>query len=43
MGKRDEKVLCEFLDKHYKKMPKTMLRYAIERLDEKKKDIYMKK
>ena len=33
----------EFLKKHYKKMPRTMLRYAIERFDEKKKKEYMKK
>jgi len=33
----------EFLKKHYKTMPRTMLRYAIERFDEKKKKEYMKK
>ncbi|HLC61822.1 MAG TPA: DNA alkylation repair protein [Candidatus Nanoarchaeia archaeon] len=43
MGKRDEKVLIKFLNKNYKKMPRTMLRYAIERLDEKKKGRYMNK
>lgn len=42
MGKRDEKVLIKFLDKNYKKMPRTMLRYAIERLDDKRKGYYMK-
>jgi 3-methyladenine DNA glycosylase AlkD len=31
----------EFLKKHRKKMPRTMLRYAIERFDEKKKKFYM--
>ena len=41
MGKRNEKSLFKFLDKHYKAMPRTMLRYAIERLDEKKKEVYM--
>ena len=43
MGKRDEKALIKFLDKNYKKMPRTMLRYAIERLDEKRKLIYMER
>jgi 3-methyladenine DNA glycosylase AlkD len=33
-GKRDEKVLRKFLDQFVKKMPRTMLRYAIERFDE---------
>ena len=31
----------EFLKKYHKKMPRTMLRYAIERFDEKKKKFYM--
>jgi 3-methyladenine DNA glycosylase AlkD len=33
----------KFLRKHYKTMPRTMLRYAIERFDEKKKIFYMRK
>lgn len=33
----------KFLKKHYKTMPRTMLRYAIERFDEKKRKFYMKK
>jgi len=33
----------EFLNKYYKKMPRTMLRYAIERFSNKKKKFYMKK
>lgn len=32
-----------FLDKHYRKMPRTMLRYAIERLEQNSRDFYMKK
>jgi 3-methyladenine DNA glycosylase AlkD len=34
VGKKDRSVLEEFLLEHYKKMPRTMLRYAIERLPE---------
>ena len=40
-GKRDEKILTAFLDMHSKRMPRTMLRYAIERLPEKLKKHYM--
>ena len=32
----------EFLKKHYKKMPRTMLRYAIERFEETKRQSYLK-
>lgn len=32
----------EFLKKHYKKMPRTMLRYAIEKFDETKRQTYLK-
>ena len=31
VGKRDRKTLDAFLKKHYRTMPRTMLRYAIER------------
>jgi len=34
MGKKDEAQLIKFLDTNGKKMPRTMLRYAIEQLDE---------
>ncbi len=43
VGKRDQDVEEEFLIKHYKKMPRTMLRYSIEKFDNNKKEIYMKK
>ncbi len=42
-GKMDLSVLKEFLDKHHKKMPRTMLRYSIEKLDESDKLKYMSK
>ena len=32
----------EFLKKHYKEMPRTMLRYAIERFPESKRQRYLK-
>lgn len=41
MGKRDEAELTTFLNKHYKKMPRTMLRYAIERFDEETRQAYL--
>lgn len=42
MGKRlSEKELTDFLDKHYREMPRTALRYAIERLPEKKRRYYL--
>jgi 3-methyladenine DNA glycosylase AlkD len=42
VGKRNATVEDAFLDKHYRVMPRTMLRYAIERLPERKKRRYMK-
>ncbi len=43
VGKKDEKVLTQFLDKHKKKMPRTTLRYAIERFSENKRQKYLQK
>lgn len=43
VGKRDEKVLTGFLDRHLADMPRTALRYAIERLPEGKRKRYMAK
>lgn len=41
IGKRDLKSEEEFLKQHYKKMPRTMLRYAIEKFPEKKRLAYL--
>ena len=42
VGKRDRKKLENFLKRHYKKMPRTMLRYAIERFEEGKRKMYLR-
>jgi 3-methyladenine DNA glycosylase AlkD len=42
VGKRDAGAEEAFLDKYSGTMPRTMLRYAIERLPESKKRRYMK-
>lgn len=41
--KTDKKILLAFLNKNYKKMPRTMLRYSIERLSSDEKLFFMKK
>jgi 3-methyladenine DNA glycosylase AlkD len=41
VGKRDEKILKDFLKKYYRDMPRTMLRYAIEKFDEKTRKKYL--
>lgn len=43
VGKRDQKIEEEFLKKYYKKMPRTMLRYAIEKFEENKRQFYLKR
>jgi 3-methyladenine DNA glycosylase AlkD len=43
MGKREQHELINFLNKHYKTMPRTMLRYSIERLSEKVRKDYLTK
>jgi 3-methyladenine DNA glycosylase AlkD len=42
VGKRDLSVEEEFLKDHYRKIPRTMLRYVIERFPEPKRQAYLK-
>jgi 3-methyladenine DNA glycosylase AlkD len=42
LGKKDQKTEEEFLKKHCLQMPRTMLRYAIEKFEEKKRQAYLK-
>ncbi len=42
-GKKDKTVLIGFLDRYYKEMPRTMLRYSIEKLTSEERAYYMKK
>ena len=42
IGKKDKKVLEGFLKKHYKQMPRTMLRYSIERFEENLRQKYLR-
>ena len=41
IGKKDRSALETFLLEHYQKMPRTMLRYAIERLPEERRRFYL--
>lgn len=42
VGKKDYDVLYNFLLEHYKEMPRTMLRYAIEKFDSKTREMFLK-
>ncbi|HEX6066710.1 MAG TPA: DNA alkylation repair protein, partial [Longimicrobiales bacterium] len=41
VGNKDREVLIGFLDEHYRNMPRTMLRYAIEKFDASERSVYM--
>jgi len=41
VGKRDLKAEEKFLARYYKQMPRTMLRYAIERFPEEERRAYL--
>lgn len=43
IGKKDLNSLIAFLDKNYKSMPRTMLRYSIEKLSETQRKYYLNK
>ena len=43
IGKRDLKTEEQFLKRHYRRMPRTMLRYAIERFDKKRRKSFLKR
>ena len=43
MGKRNKDLLVQFLEKHCKVMPRTMLRYAIEKFPEEERKEFMKR
>ncbi|MGE5670993.1 MAG: DNA alkylation repair protein [Fibrobacterota bacterium] len=42
IGKQDQSILETFLKKHYTRLPRTTLRYAIERFEEAKRQSYLK-
>ncbi len=42
VGNRVERRLEDFLQQHYRNMPRTMLRYAIEKLPEERRQQYLK-
>ncbi|HEY5570686.1 MAG TPA: DNA alkylation repair protein, partial [Bacteroidales bacterium] len=42
-GKKDKERLCDFLEKYHTTMPRTTLRYAIEKFDASERAYYMQK
>lgn len=43
VGKRDKDLLMQFLEKHCESMPRTMLRYSIEKFSEEERHYFMKR
>lgn len=43
MGKRNRDLLLQFLDKYAREMPRTMLRYSIEKLTDEERKHYMQR
>ena len=43
IGKRDEKTLLDYLEVNYSKLPRTALRYAIEKLPEQERQYWLKR
>lgn len=43
MGKRDKGLLVQFLEKHSKEMPRTMLRYSIEKFADEERKFFMER
>ena len=43
VGKKDEAVLVSFLQQHARSMPRTMLRYAIEKFPDGQRREFMKR
>ena len=41
VGKKNENILKDFLKEHYKNMPRTMLRYSIEKFSKEKRKNYL--
>src|SRR3989344_2132735 len=41
IGKKDLQILEQFLKKHHKQMPRTMLRYSIEKFSKAKRKVYL--
>lgn len=43
LGKRNKEVEVSFLNKHHRKMPRTMLRYSIEKFSPREREFFMRK
>lgn len=43
VGNRDEALLCGFLDRHYSRIPRTALRYAIERMPDGQRQMWLQR